>query len=683
MRNVVGLARTLTFGRIAQMPSRSVCCSLVFMMAGSVVAAEGVTRNDSAIAAVAAGTISEARASWWGFDARESTTILQEAINSRAKRLIVDKQSGPWIVDEIHLRSDLEILFEPGVEVLAKKDAFRGTGASLFTALDCDNLQLIGPGATLRMRRDDYARPPYQKAEWRHVLNLRGCSQVLVTGLTLAESGGDGIYVARSAKRKECRDITVRDVICDRNYRQGISVISAENLLIENSVLKGTGGTAPAAGIDFEPNRADERLVNCVLRNCRIEDNEGYAFHIYARQLDGSSADMSILVENCVTRGTNARSVSVVTSNGGTSGSVRGRIEFVDCQFLDAGHAGIVIGSKPIDGPRLSFRNCHVADASEAAETQPPVVFHSRAGDTVEVGGVEFQNLTVQLRGTQPVLRFDDRVGMALSNITGTINVQHGETTETVELNPETLDRLVPANSFVRVKAVELNAQHWAFPLPSKPLSKVPAHRLRDYATFWVFAQAQETVECQLRFQHVGKGAGEPMSVRVLDTQAKQIASCSVTLDDSRSITFVAQDTGAYQVACEPRNHTVQMLSCSHAFGLSGRGAVIHFVHTPGDVHFCVPAGTTRFAVRAQGEGEAERVGVSLFDANGRAVWTRPNLSGADHEIFNCPAASEPRIWRVRMDAAPAGVLEDHYLELRGVPPIVGLNRESVPVPAP
>jgi len=31
--------------------------------------------------------------------------------------------------------------------------------------------------------------------------------------------------------------MVIRDVVCDRNYRQGISVISAENLLIERCVL--------------------------------------------------------------------------------------------------------------------------------------------------------------------------------------------------------------------------------------------------------------------------------------------------------------------------------------------------------------------------------------------------------------------------------------------------------------
>ena len=103
---------------------------------------------------------------------------------------------------------------------------------------------------------------------------------------------------------------------CDRNYRQGISVITAEDLLIENCVLQNTAGTAPAAGIDFEPNLPRERLVHCVMRNCRIENNQGLALHVYARTFDGATAPMSIRVEDCITRGSNARSASLVTSCG-------------------------------------------------------------------------------------------------------------------------------------------------------------------------------------------------------------------------------------------------------------------------------------------------------------------------------------------------------------------------------
>ncbi|MDH7571492.1 MAG: hypothetical protein QHJ73_18100, partial [Armatimonadota bacterium] len=206
------------------------------------------TVNQKAIDQVAAGRLKEAKASWWGFDPEDSTRALQAAINSGVRRLVVDNVGKPWVVEPIQLRSNQEIFFEPGVEVVAKKGAFLGKGDALFRADGQRNITLRGYGATLRMRRSDYAAPPYEKAEWRHCLTFRSCRDVRVLGLNLVESGGDGIYLGTATRGVPNKNVLIRDVVCDRNYRQGISVINAEDLLIENTVLKNTGGTAPSAG---------------------------------------------------------------------------------------------------------------------------------------------------------------------------------------------------------------------------------------------------------------------------------------------------------------------------------------------------------------------------------------------------------------------------------------------------
>lgn len=231
--------------------------------------------NQQAIDDVAAGKLTEAKASWWGFSEADSTAALQAAINSGVRKLTIDDVGKPWIVQPIQLASHQEIVLEKGVTVLARRGMFRGRNDSLFNIIGKEDVTIRGYGATLRMWRDDYARAPYSKAEWRMALNLGGAKDVKIYGLTLAESGGDGIYVGAGPDGGPCRNVLIKDVVCDSNYRQGISVINAENLRIEDCVLKNTDGTAPRAGIDFEPNGPKERLVNCVLRNCLIRKNGG------------------------------------------------------------------------------------------------------------------------------------------------------------------------------------------------------------------------------------------------------------------------------------------------------------------------------------------------------------------------------------------------------------------------
>ena len=53
----------------------------------------------------------------------------------------------------------------------------------MLTADEKENITLTGPGASLVMRRQDYLKPPYKKAEWRHCLALLGCRNVTVQGL--------------------------------------------------------------------------------------------------------------------------------------------------------------------------------------------------------------------------------------------------------------------------------------------------------------------------------------------------------------------------------------------------------------------------------------------------------------------------------------------------------------------
>ncbi len=218
------------------------------------------------------------------------------------------------------------------------------------------------------MWKADYHTDAYARAEWRHCLSILSCSNVKVYGLTLADSGGDGIYLGVAQRGVTNTNVHIKDVVCDGNNRQGISVISAENLLIEDTVLKNTSGTAPQAGIDFEPNHAGEKIVNCVMRNCVAENNDGGAYVLYLRPLDGTSAPISVRIEDCVSRGTNAISASITTSNGGPNGPAQGLIEFVNCRFEDTGTAGISV--RDVAGRRLprALRELHRGGHRRRAE---------------------------------------------------------------------------------------------------------------------------------------------------------------------------------------------------------------------------------------------------------------------------------------------------------------------------
>ncbi|MEZ6071398.1 MAG: right-handed parallel beta-helix repeat-containing protein [Pirellulales bacterium] len=395
-------------------------------------------------AEVADGARTTARADWWGFDEADSTGAIQAAIDSGAPHVVVPYVAKPWIVRPLTLRNDLEFELEPGVLLLAKKDEFRGRGDSLLSAIDLENVTIRGFGAVLRMRKSDYQQPPYEKAEWRMGIRIAGSQNVLVEGLRIESSGGDGIYVGSSGKHRWAEDVTLRDCVCYDNHRQGLSVVSAQNLLVERCTFSHTDGTAPEAGIDLEPDSEDERLANCVIRDCVFEHNSGHAILVYMKPLTSKSEPVSVRFENCVCRmGTPGMTPDDFTDASMTGwagisvGAVRddgpqGLIEFVNCTSENTGKEGVKIFDKSADGVRVRFVDCRwggpwVARHREYAGPRAPVLVHVRRSElTRRPGGIDFENCQVFNDTWTAPFRFEDDGAEAhLTDVHGSIRA-HG-----------------------------------------------------------------------------------------------------------------------------------------------------------------------------------------------------------------------------------------------------------------
>jgi len=339
------------------------CCAVCLAGNAEQPKTSGSFTHPAAVEEVLSGKRTVANAAWWGFEAKDSTDALQAAINSGASKIIVPYMGSEWIVRPIKLVSNQEIVFEPGVIVTAKKGEFKSTGDSLFKASAKHNITLRGYGATLRMQKQDYMGPNYKKGEWRMVLELGGCTNVKVLGLTLKDSGGDGIYLGETKinKYQPCKDVLIRDCVFDNNYRQGISVISTENLRIDNCVFKNTSGHSPASGIDLEPNFSRNKLKNIVISNCVSENNEGRGFVVGLTKLTDLSPDISILFVDCYVKGC-GRGLEVLTDN---SVGPKGLIEFRNCTVEDVLSAGIWIVTN-VRSFDLRFTSCKIKNANSA-----------------------------------------------------------------------------------------------------------------------------------------------------------------------------------------------------------------------------------------------------------------------------------------------------------------------------
>jgi hypothetical protein len=388
------------------------------------------------------------KASWWGFDPADSTLALQTAIDSGARKVIVENVGRPWVVTPIQLASNQELYFEPGVEIVARRGAFKGANDCLFSATLKENVILRGYGANLRMWRDDYASSAYIKAEWRHVLQFKSCANVRVLGLILSEGGGDGIYLGTAKRGITNRNVVIKDVVCDRNYRQGISVISAQDLLIEGAQLTNTGGTPPGAGIDFEPNNSDEMIKDCVVRNCVVSNNRGDGVVVGLGNLDANSVPVSLRVENCTSTGNGGQAAHLATGNP-PARAVSGRVMLTNCRLQGGRQAGFRMDDNPPSGLHVLLEKCSISAGAQGQPTQSPIVLSVSPAATQDVGGITFVDCGVRamserspislIRGVRQLLK-----DIRADGIEGNLDLLEGEETRTIRLTRAQLAEWIP-----------------------------------------------------------------------------------------------------------------------------------------------------------------------------------------------------------------------------------------------
>lgn len=396
----------------------------------------------------------------------DPTRVLSEAFNSDADIVIVPNLGEPYVVGPIMVRNgNKSIVLEPGVVIQAQLGAFKSRWASLLRFEDAQNVKLLGNGATLRMNREEYLQPDHKPSEHRHALSIAGSEDILVEDLIAEESGGDGIYIGGAyytrppypARAKEyvwskstrweiplSKNITIRRVIMDKNHRQGLSLISGENILIEDCIFKNTSGTAPMHGLDIEPSMPNNVLKNIVVRDCIAEENTGAGFAIYLRKMWESSEPIDILIEGCEVRGGKGAGL-VVGALGNKDGTgVEAKIVFRDCTVTDTEKSGIYVYDKSYNVGELVFenvllQNVHRSDTGgtgspEAASARhirrlppvAPIVFYlRRVGDlTDNFGGVVFENVRVEGNKNRPVVAQGANAGpmdIRVSNVHGTI----------------------------------------------------------------------------------------------------------------------------------------------------------------------------------------------------------------------------------------------------------------------
>jgi polygalacturonase len=210
----------------------------------------------------------------------DDTTAIQAAIDALpASGGTVRVPAGNYMVDAaraIRLRSNVRLELAPDAQLTALPNALRRY--HVIRVWRVENVQIVGGrivGERDRHRGD--------KGEWGYGINIQAARNVTVEGIHISDCWGDGMWIGafgRGANADLSEDVTVRNVVCDNNRRQGLSVGPCRRIRILDSTFSGTHGTAPQSGIDLEPMRQGE-ASDVLIQGCTMTGNKGCGLEIH------------------------------------------------------------------------------------------------------------------------------------------------------------------------------------------------------------------------------------------------------------------------------------------------------------------------------------------------------------------------------------------------------------------
>lgn len=134
-----------------------------------------------------------------------------------------------------------------------------------------------------------------ERGEWGHVIWIgRGARNVIIKNVVTREAWGDGIYISGAS------NVQIANVVSEHNRRQGLSITDATGVTVVDSVFRHTGGTAPSAGVDLEPDNANQRIEHVTISRCTFLNNAGYGLIINGKKglINGVSVTDSLFAEN-------------------------------------------------------------------------------------------------------------------------------------------------------------------------------------------------------------------------------------------------------------------------------------------------------------------------------------------------------------------------------------------------
>ena len=191
----------------------------------------------------------------YGDNTHDDTAEIQTALNISNNVII---PAGTYLIDAVtHLNINSNQTIKLDESAVLKAIPNDQTGYAVVNINNVSNVHISG--GTIQ---GDKATHTGSTGEWGHCISVNnGSSNITIEKMRLIDAWGDGLYI------NGVTNLVTKDLWIENDRRNGISVISVDGYIAENTTIKDISGTAPEAGIDFEPNDAAGKLKNILVKN--------------------------------------------------------------------------------------------------------------------------------------------------------------------------------------------------------------------------------------------------------------------------------------------------------------------------------------------------------------------------------------------------------------------------------
>lgn len=233
----------------------------------------------------------------------QSDTVFNEIIISRDYRVEIPQSNGYGLI----MSSNSELLLNATLTIKPNDYKYY----KIISIEGKDNVYIKGGKVEGDVGKHTYVEG--STSEWGMGISIMESKNVVLEDIRISKCTGDGIYINGGKETAICKydhaskNIVIKNIVCDDNRRQGMSIIHVDGLEVLNSEFINTGlteATNPSAGIDFEPNVSNGQnmsIRNISISNCKIFGNKGYQMGSGNAFYDGQQSSFdNIKVKNTV-----------------------------------------------------------------------------------------------------------------------------------------------------------------------------------------------------------------------------------------------------------------------------------------------------------------------------------------------------------------------------------------------